>query len=149
MKYKFIDKSKIHCFLYTFLSVFVLKGQKEHKELFLWSVLTNLKKKTKKDPFILLQSISLKLNLLCNLKHVKLGNVNYKIAISIHKKAKRKIACKILLSNVKYMYRGHNTHTKIFKEILTTAESSSKTLKTVENVYSSAEYSKTFLYNKI
>lgn len=149
MRYKYVDKSKIYCFLYTFLSMFLLKGKKECKELFLQYILANVKKKTKKDPFLILHTILLKFNVLCKIKHLKIGNLNYKIAVSIKKTSKRKINCKTLLSNVKHLDAGKNFYSKIIKEIILSFDSSSKTLKAVETLYTSVESNKTIFYSKI
>lgn len=149
MKYKHIDNSKINCFLYTFLSIFLLNGKKECKELLLQHVFANLKKKTKKNPFTILQTILLKLNILCKIKQLKVGNSNYKIAISIKKKYKRKISCKTLLFNIKHLYIGYNFYNKIVKEIVLSIDSSSKTLKYIENMYISIESNKTIFYSKL
>ena len=148
MKYKSIDKSKIHSFIYSFLSIFSAKGKKECKEIFLHSMLSNLKNSTKQDPFFILHSVLSKLNILCDIKFVKIGTINYKIAISIKKKNKRRITCKTLMFNVKNAYIGHNFCDKMIKEIILSFDSSSKTLKSIENIYSSVEFSKTLFYNK-
>jgi len=79
---------------------------------------------------------------------VKIGTINYKVAISIKKKNKRKTACKILMFNVKNLYIGHNFCDKIIKEIILSLDFSSKTLKSIENMYSSVEFNKTLFYNK-
>jgi small subunit ribosomal protein S7 len=119
-------------------------GSKETSELIFKTVLSIVKKKSKKEPFIFFKEVIDKSKPFCEVKSIRISGTNYKVPVEIKSGRQRILAFKwIMLNSFKKLELPLSQ--SIAKELIDTYNLTSKTIKMCDDFHKTAESNKIYM----
>jgi small subunit ribosomal protein S7 len=119
-------------------------GSKETSELIFKTVLSIVKKKSKKEPFIFFKEVIDKSKPFCEVKSIRISGTNYKVPVEIKSGRQRILAFKwIMLNSFKKLDLPLSQ--SIAKELIDTYNLTSKTIKMCDDFHKTAESNKIYM----
>jgi len=119
-------------------------GSKETSELIFKTVLSIVKKKSKKEPFIFFKEVIDKSKPFCEVKSIRISGTNYKVPVEIKSGRQRILAFKwIMLNSFKKLDLPLSE--SIAKELIDTYNLTSKTIKMCDDFHKTAESNKIYM----
>jgi small subunit ribosomal protein S7 len=119
-------------------------GSKETSELIFKTVLSTVKKKSKKEPFIFFKEVIDKSKPFCEVKSIRISGTNYKVPVEIKSGRQRILAFKwIMLNSFKKLDLPLSQ--SIAKELIDTYKLTSKTIKMCDDFHKTAESNKIYM----
>jgi len=119
-------------------------GSKETSELIFKTVLSIVKKKSKKEPFIFFKEVIDKSKPFCEVKSIRISGTNYKVPVEIKSGRQRILAFKwIMLNSSKKLDLPLSQ--SIAKELIDTYNLTSKTIKMCDDFHKTAESNKIYM----
>ncbi len=119
-------------------------GSKETSELIFKTVLSIVKKKSKKEPFIFFKEVIDKSKPFCEVKSIRISGTNYKVPVEIKSGRQRILAFKwIMLNSFKKLELPLSQ--SIAKELIDTYNLTSKTIKMCDDFHKIAESNKIYM----
>ena len=116
-------------------------GSKETSELIFKTVLSIVKKKSKKEPFIFFKEVIDKSKPFCEVKSIRISGTNYKVPVEIKSGRQRILAFKwIMLNSSKKLDLPLSQ--SLAKELIDTYNLTSKTIKMCDDFHKTAESNK-------
>jgi small subunit ribosomal protein S7 len=119
-------------------------GSKETSELIFKTVLSIVKKKSKKEPFIFFKEVIDKSKPFCEVKSIRISGTNYKVPVEIKSGRQRILAFKwIMLNSFKKLDLPLSQ--SLAKELIDTYNLTSKTIKMCDDFHKTAESNKIYM----
>ncbi len=119
-------------------------GSKETSELIFKTVLSIVKKKSKKEPFIFFKEVIDKSKPFCEVKSIRISGTNYKVPVEIKSGRQRILAFKwIMLNSSKKLDLPLSQ--SLAKELIDTYNLTSKTIKMCDDFHKTAESNKIYM----
>ena len=119
-------------------------GSKETSELIFKTVLSIVKKKSKKEPFIFFKEVIDKSKPFCEVKSIRISGTNYKVPVEIKSGRQRILAFKwIMLNSFKKLDLPLSQ--SLAKELIDTYNLTSKTIKMCDDFHKIAESNKIYM----
>ena len=128
----------------SFIKTLQKNGSKESSELIFKSVLSIIKKNSKRDPLVFFKEIINKSKPFCEVKSIRISGTNYKVPVEIKSGRQKVLALKwiILNSSKKLELPLANS---LSKEFIDTYNLTSKTIKMCDDFHKIAESNKIYM----
>jgi len=119
-------------------------GSKETSELIFKTVLSIVKKKSKKEPFIFFKEVIDKSKPFCEVKSIRISGTNYKVPVEIKSGRQKILALKWLVLNSSKKLELPLSNS-LAKEFIDTNNLTSKTIKMCDDFHKIAESNKIYM----
>jgi len=128
-----------------FVKIILRNGLKESSELTMHNVFRNLKRITKKSPYITFKSSLDKAKVYSEIKSVKISGRNYKVPVEIKPRRQLSLVFKWMTFNSSKV-GNYTKDISLMKELLNTCVFNSKTIKKCNDFHKIAESNKIYMH---
>ena len=128
----------------SFVRTLQKNGSKESSELIFKSMLSALKKKSKKEPLVFFKEVINKSKPFCEVKSIRISGTNYKVPVEIKLGRQRILALKWIISNSSKKL-DMPLSCSLTKEFIDTYNLTSKTIKMCDDFHRIAESNKIYI----
>ncbi len=128
----------------SFVRTLQKNGSKESSELIFKSMLSILKKKSKKEPLVFFKEVINKSKPFCEVKSIRISGTNYKVPIEIKSGRQKILALKWIISNSSKKLDIPLSQS-LAKEFIDTYNLTSKTRKMCDDFHKIAESNKIYM----
>jgi small subunit ribosomal protein S7 len=128
----------------SFVRTLQKNGSKESSELIFKSMLSILKKKSKKEPLVFFKEVINKSKPFCEVKSIRISGTNYKVPIEIKSGRQKILALKWIISNSSKKLDIPLSQS-LAKEFIDTYNLTSKTIKMCDDFHKIAESNKIYM----
>lgn len=128
----------------SFVRTLQKNGSKESSELIFKSMLSALKKKSKKEPLVFFREVINKSKPFCEVKSIRISGTNYKVPVEIKLGRQRILALKWIISNSSKKLDIPLSNS-LTKEFIDTYNLTSKTIKMCDDFHRIAESNKIYM----
>jgi len=128
----------------SFVRTLQKNGSKESSELIFKSMLSALKKKSKKEPLVFFKEVINKSKPFCEVKSIRISGTNYKVPVEIKLGRQRILALKWIISNSSKKLDIPLSNS-LTKEFIDTYNLTSKTIKMCDDFHRIAESNKIYM----
>lgn len=128
----------------SFVRALQRNGLKEPSELIFKSMLSTLKKKSKKEPLIFFKEVVNKSKPFCEVKSIRISGINYKVPVEIKSGRQKILALKWIISNSSRKL-DVPLSCSLTKEFIDTYNLTSKTIKMCDDFHRIAESNKIYM----
>jgi small subunit ribosomal protein S7 len=128
----------------SFVRTLQKNGSKESSELIFKSMLSILKKKSKKEPLVFFKEVINRSKPFCEIKSIRISGTNYKVPIEIKSGRQKILALKWIISNSSKKLDVPLSQS-LAKEFIDTYNLTSKTIKMCDDFHKIAESNKIYM----
>jgi small subunit ribosomal protein S7 len=128
----------------SFVRTLQKNGSKESSELIFKSMLSILKKKSKKEPLVFFKEVINRSKPFCEVKSIRISGTNYKVPIEIKSGRQKILALKWIISNSSKKLDVPLSQS-LAKEFIDTYNLTSKTIKMCDDFHKIAESNKIYM----
>ena len=128
----------------SFVKTLQKNGSKEPSELIFKSMLSIVKKKSKKEPLIFFKEVIDKSKPLCEVKSIRISGTNYKVPVEIKSARQKILAFKWIMLNSSTKLELSLSQS-LAKEFIDTYNLTSKTIKMCDDFHKIAESNKIYM----
>ena len=128
----------------SFVRTLQKNGSKESSELIFKSMLSALKKKSKKEPLVFFREVINKSKPFCEVKSIRISGTNYKVPVEIKLGRQKILALKWIISNSSKKLDIPLSNS-LTKEFIDTYNLTSRTIKMCDDFHRIAESNKIYM----